>query len=95
MVGQRTFLNRPHRYDIGTMKVDRMCIDRPQRRRRVYCLDRDYDDVLEESVADARASSEVSGLPKIANGKSNGMMILVESIVSVMQLRLKLKKLVH
>jgi hypothetical protein len=56
-------------------------IDHPQPHKRVYYLDQDYGDVL-ETIGINRNKTEEFHLPKIANGKSNGIIILVESISS-------------
>jgi hypothetical protein len=63
------------------MKVDRRYIDHQQQRKRLYYSDRDYPDVLQENIILKEGDKVKIILPKIANGKSNGMMILVESMV--------------
>jgi hypothetical protein len=64
-----------------------MYIDHQPQHKRVYYLDRNYDDVLEGTVENRMKMRRILNLPKIANGKSNGMIILVESIVLTMKER--------
>ena len=65
--------------DIEIMTMDRKCIDHPQQHRQVSSSDLDYVDVLQRKKC-MRDHSTRWNLPKIANGKSNGMMILLALI---------------
>lgn len=67
--------------------MDHMYIDHQQQHKQVYYLDRDYDDFLNEYISKTQSNNFKYRfyLPKIANGKSNGIIILVESIILTMK----------